>query len=390
MNNNNQNAKDKHFLWSLAGYEPEILKSCKVDQFHVSIISIMLIIVGIYAALAWIFFFSSVTNILPVALVGGIFMGVFIVCFDRALIASLSSGNASFLSLAFRFCLALLLGIFLSQPMIHKIYEPEIKREAQILMDQKVLERKEELERVYASEVETLIDQKTELEDQLSAKLLALNTAESDFKSEMDGSGGTEKYGYSTVAKQKQRILLRHQKEYENLQTSLNPQILDINKEIKAFEEKVTEETATYQAGNQMFGSLLQAEALKSLMAKDGSNTLRNHFYLLSLILILIELSALIAKLIFKTNSYSAKIRYAELREVKTTEVEEEMLIGKLEKYKALTTHNDLDIMEDFYSKSRDINDEKLDEMLKEWETNKTGSFSNYWKAFEEKFLVHH
>ena len=387
--NNNQNSKDKHFLWSLAGYEPEILKTCKVDRFHVTIISIMLIIVGIYATLAWTFFFSSVTNILPVALVGGIFMGVFIVCFDRALIASLSSGNASFLSLAFRFCLALLLGIFLSQPIIHKIYEPEIKREAQILMNQKVLERKEELEKVYASEVETLIDQKTELEDQLSAKLSALNTAESDFKTEMDGSGGTEKYGYSTVAKQKQKILLRHQKEYEALQTSLYPQILAINKEIKAFEEKVTEETATYQAGNQMFGSLLQAEALKSLMAKDESNTLRNHFYLLSLILILIELSALIAKLIFKTNSYSSKIRYAELREVKTTEAEEEMLIEKLEKYKALTTHNDLDIMEDFYSKSRDINDEKLDEMLKEWETNKTGSFSNYWKAFEEKFLVH-
>lgn len=386
--NHHQNAKDKHFLWSLAGYEPAILKTCKVDQFHVNIISVMLIIVGIYATLAWTFFFSSVTDILPIALVGGIFMGIFIVCFDRALIASLSSGNASFFSLAFRFCLALLLGIFLSQPMIHKIYEPEIKREAQILMDQKVLERKAELEKLYTSEVESLQDEKNAMEEQLAAKLLALNEAEADFKAEMDGSGGTERYGYSTVAKQKQTILLRHQKEYNALQTDLHPQIAELNTKIKSFEEKVTEETANYQAGNKTFGTLLQAEALKSLMSKDESNTLRNHFYLLSLILILIELSALIAKLIFKTNSYSSKIRYAEMREVKAIEVEKELLEGKLEKYKALTSHNDLDIMEDFYSKSRDINDEKLDAMLKEWEANKTGSFSNYWKLFEEKFLV--
>ncbi len=379
---------DNSFLWKLAGYEPEILKTCKVDKFHVSIISVLLILVGIYATLAWTFFFSSVTNILPVALIGGIFMGVFIVAFDRALIASLSSGNSSPLSLGFRLCLALLLGIFLSQPMIHKIYEPEIKREAQILMDQKVLERKQELENLYASEVENISNNKQELEDQLSTKLLALNIAEEDFKEEMDGSGGTGQYGYSTVAKQKQRILLRHQKEYEVMQLAMMPQIETLKKELTEFEIKVTEETAEYQAGNKTYGTLLQAEALKSLMKKDESNILRNHFYLLSLILILIELSALIAKLIFKTNSYSSKISYAEISEVKKTSIDKEMLLAKLEKYQSLTTYNDLDIMEDFYSKSKDINEEKLEGLLKDWEESESGSFEGYWKMFEEKFLV--
>lgn len=387
--NNTETTKGQKFLWTLAGYEPEILKNCKVDKFHVSIISVLLILVGIYATLAWTFFFSSVTSYLPIAIIGGLFMGLFIVCFDRALIASLATGNSSPLSLGFRLCLALLLGIFLSQPMIHKVYEPEIMREAQILMDQKVVERKTELEKVYASEVDHLNQQKQQLENQLNNKLLALNTAEKDFKVEMDGSGGTGQYGYSTVAKQKQKILQRHEVEYNQLNAQITPQIAQINMDLDNLKNKVTEETATFQANNMMFGTLLQAEALKSLMKKDASNTLRNHFYLLSIILILIELSALIAKLIFRTDSYKAKISYAETKEVKNVQVQEEMLIAKLQKYQNLTTDNDLDIMEDFYSKSKDINSEKLDAMLKEWETSKKGSFSGYWKAFEEKFLVH-
>ena len=123
-------------------------------------------------------------------------------------------------------------------------------------------------------------------------------------------------------------------------------------------------------------------------MQKDESNTLRNHFYLLSIILILIELSALIAKLIFKTDSYSAKINLTNTKEISSVNVEREMLLAKLQKYQTLTSDNDLDIMEDFYSKAKDINDDKLDALLQEWKLNKKGTFGGYWRAFEEKFLV--
>jgi len=103
----------------------------------------------------------------------------------------------------------------------------------------------------------------------------------------------------------------------------------------------------------------------------------------------LIELSALIAKLIFKTKSYEAQIEYALAKEIDTIKVDKEILLAKLERYQTLTTNNEIDVIENFYSKAKDINDEKLDGLLKEWSTNKTGTFHSYWKTFEDKFLVH-
>ena len=44
--------------------------------------------------------------------------------------------------------------------------------------------------------------------------------------------------------------------------------------------------------------------------------------------------------------------------------------------------------MEDFYSKSKDINEDKLDALLAEWKSSTKGSFNGYWKTFEKKFLV--
>jgi hypothetical protein len=389
MNHQNEIPKSEKFLWTLAGYNPEIIKNCAVDKFHVIIISLLLILVGIYATLAWTFFFTSVTHYLPIAIIGGLFMGIFIVAFDRALIASMAGGNTSIFSLGFRFFLAIILGVFLSQPMIHKIYEPEIKREAQILMDQKVLERKDELGKIYASEIEHLETQKTALQNQLDAKLAALNTSEADFKAEMDGSAGTGKYGYSVVAKQKEKIFKKYETEYAADLAVKTPQIKLLQDKIDAFETKITDEIATYQSNNLMIGTLLQAEALKSLMQKDKSNTLRNHFYLLSLILILIELSALIAKLIFRTKSYEAQIDYASVREINTTTADKEILLAKLARYQSLTTYNEIDVMENFYSKAKDINDEQLDGLLNDYSNNKTGTFNGYWKLFEDKFFVH-
>jgi hypothetical protein len=45
--------------------------------------------------------------------------------------------------------------------------------------------------------------------------------------------------------------------------------------------------------------------------------------------------------------------------------------------------------MENFYSKARDINDEKLNGLLNDYSNKKIGTFNSYWKLFEDKFLVH-
>ena len=324
----------QEFLWNLAGYKKEIVRHCRVDGYHAGIIGLLVLMVGIYATIAWTFFFNTVFYDPIPSIVAGVFMGAFIVAFDRALIASLSGGRPNLFSLAFRFLLALLLGIFLSQPMILKFFEPEIKREAQILVDKKVMERKQELENLYSPETKALTARKNEIDRVLASKKADRDKAEKDFRQEMDGSGGTGKRGYKDISQKKEALLLQYEKDYTQAAEESRPQLAAIQTSLDSIQTAIGKEVETFRQENAEFGTLVQAEALESLMKKDKSHTLRNRYYLLGIILTLIELSALIGKLIFTSRSYTAKVNAFTDEEVKETEIEREINFDRLEEYK--------------------------------------------------------
>ncbi|MCP4120268.1 MAG: DUF4407 domain-containing protein [Bacteroidetes bacterium] len=385
---NQENYRVREYLWNLAGFKKDIIRHCKIDEFHVTIISVLLLMVGIYATLAWTFFFQTVTDNLFISITGGLFMGIFIVSFDRALIASLSTGNTNILSLGFRLMLAFLLGLFLSQPMILKFYEPEVQREAQILMDQKIQERKEEFRLIYATELDNLEDQMSDLESDLDAKKQLLVKAELDFKAEMDGSGGTGQWGYNTVSKQKEKILARHQEEYDELRGTSIPKLSDLRERHDELETKITTDIDAYRADNGRMGTLIQASALESLITKDESGTLRNRILLLTIILTLIELSALIAKLLFKTESYKAMATLIKEEEVSRYLTEKEIVLSKLKKYKTHTLETELQLIQDFFDRSQEVNSRKLDSLMEDWSLSPEGKYKDYWKKFKETLTI--
>ena len=324
----------KEFLWNLAGYQKDIVQHCRVDGYHATIIGSLVLMVGIYAGIAWSFFFGTVFDNPFAAIGAGLFMGAFIVAFDRALIASLAGGKPNIFSLAFRMLLALLLGVFLSQPMILKFFEPEIKREAQILVDRKIMERKQELENLYAPETGALLTRKRELEKQLADRKADRDKAEKDFRQEMDGSGGTGKRGYENISKKKEALLTRHEEQYAEANAKLLPELATVQTRLDSLQGKITAEVDQFRKDNAEFGTLVQAEALESLMKKDTSHTLRNRYYLLGIILTLIELSALIGKLIFASRSYTAKVNAFTDEEIKETQIRREITFHDLDEYK--------------------------------------------------------
>jgi len=386
---NQENYRVREYLWNLAGFKKDIIRQCKVDEYHVTIISLLLLMVGIYATLAWTFFFQTVTDSFFISIIGGLFMGTFIVAFDRALIASLSTGNANVLSLGFRLMLAFLLGLFLSQPMILKFYEPEVQREAQILMDQKNQERKEEFKLIYATEMTSLEEQMSTLRDEIDNKKQLLVSAELDFKAEMDGSGGTGQWGYNVVSKQKEKILTRHQKEYDDLRATAIPKLTELQEKQDELEEKITADMEEFQADNGRMGTLIQAAALESLIAKDESGTLRNRILLLTIILTLIELSALIAKLLFKTESYKAMATLLKEEEVSRSMTDKEIVLSKLKKYKTHTLETELQLIQDFFDRSQEVNSRKLDSLMEEWSLSTEGKYKDYWAKFKETLTIH-
>lgn len=378
----------KRFLWNISGFKKEVISTCKADSYHAQIIGTLLLIVGIYATLAWSFFFQTVTTNPVMPFIAGLFMGFFILSFDRALIASMSAGKTNAWSIVFRLILATVLGIFLAQPMILKFYEKDISREAQILVDKKNQERKNELEAQYKSDLDGLSQQKAALDTSLNTEAKLLTQAEKDFKSEMDGSGGTGRWGYNTVSVQKEKILNKHREEYAKLSDSLRPKIDTIQSQINNLNDKIAKDFESFKQGNTMFGTLVQVEALQSLLAKDKTGSLRMRYYLLAFILALIELSALIAKMLFRMKSYRAKIDVITEQEVGTSVNDKEMLLKEQEENKNPVKQNESELMKKFFKDTKDVNNENLDQLIAEWKNDPNGTYEELWELFKKRFTI--
>ena len=379
----------QRILWAISGHQHDIICETKIDNYRATIVGAILLMVGIYATLAWTFFFSLVMTSFFTAMVCGLFAGFFILLFDRALICSISFGQKNIWALSFRFTLALILGVFLSQPIILKLYEPDIKREAVILIDKKNQERRSELDKLYSTEVNNLKDRRTVIFNKLSEKQKQLITNEEAFKKEMDGSAGTGRWGYNTVSQKKESIYKKDLSEYEQLKKETEPDVKRIDARIDTIQTLINSQLSGFEKSTQNQGFLIQAEALQSLLIKDTTHTLRNRYYLLMVILTLIELSALISKLILDTPSYSKRVDYILEKEMKETAMDKEIIFSKLDRYTELTLERERKIVEEFFEKTNTTKDKKLDKIVDDWNNSEEQTYHNTWGILKNKLIIH-
>lgn len=381
--------KLNRILWAISGHQREIIATTKVDSYRATIVGAILLMVGIYATLAWTFFFSTVMGNIVTAIIGGLFAGFFILLFDRALICSISYGKRNIWALGFRFLLALILGVFLSQPIIMKLYEPDIRREAAILVDKKNQERRRELEQIYSTEITALQTRKNDLNTALLDKKNQLLVNEEAFKKEMDGTGGTGRWGYNTVSQKKESIYKKDQAELEELKAQTQPEIKRIDARLDTIQADVNRQLGSFVKATQNQGFLIQAEALQSLLTNDKTHTLRNRYFLLMIILTLIELSALISKLILETGSYGKKVDYILNREIKETETDNEIFTNKIEKYKKHVLERESAMVDDFFEKTNPVQQQKLNEIVNGWDRNGNQTYHNTWDILLKNLMIH-
>lgn len=375
-------------FWAISGHQREIIAETKVDNYRATIVGAILLMVGIYASLAWTFFFSTVmTNIFP-AIIGGLFAGFFILLFDRAIICSISYGKKNFWALSFRFALALILGVFLAQPIILKLYEPDIKREAAILVDKKNQERKKEMELIYAAEVNSLTNRKQALNTALAEKQSQLLANEEAFKKEMDGSGGTGRWGYHIVSQKKESIYKKDLQELEEMKKQYQPELKNIDARLDTIQANINRQLNSFVEATKNQGFLIQAEALQSLLQNDKTNTLRNRYVLLMIILTLIELSALISKLILDTGSYGKKVDFILEKEKKETDTSREIFSNNINHYKDLTLQRETNIIHDFFSKTDPVQQAKMDKFVTGWDKADGQTYSNTWGIIQHHLMI--
>lgn len=379
-------SKFTELLWWLSTAEKELLVDAVVDRNRYRIIGMTVLATWAFATLAWTYFFSTVTDTSWLAIPLGLFMGFIILTIDRALIKGINKFNKNrFLPLLFRGLLAVTIGIFMAQPALLYMFKKEIRLQTSLDNEKKKLFKKQELDSLYKNRKTELLLQKEILQKENASKYNDVATARNNFLSETDGSGGTGKVGIKDIAIAKRDEYQKMDEEYNVLLKTNEPRIKAVENELNNIETAIKKEEAAF---TNYFndGFLTQIEALNNLIKNNSA--LQYRYYLLMIILLLIELMPVIAKTLLPAGTYDEKVM---LRE----EMEKEMANSNIKKEKelkelfnTLAYQNDTEAITEFFNLTKDDRNEKMKAFSKKWKENNHQTFDGLWEQMKKEILT--
>ena len=373
-------------IWWLSTAEKELLVDAVVDRNRYKIVGMTVLATWAFATLAWSYFFSTVTGNSWLAIPLGLFMGFIILTIDRALIKGINKFNKNrVIPLLFRGLLAITIGVFMAQPALLYMFKKEITLQISLDNEKKQLFKKQELDALYKNRKTELLSQKEKLQKENNAKYEDVAAARNNFLAETDGSGGTGKVGIKDIAIAKRNEYQKLDGEYQHLLTANQPKITDVEGELKTIEEKIKKEE---QAFTNYFndGFLTQIEALNNLI-KDNS-ALQYRYYLLVIILLLIELMPVIAKTLLPAGKYDEKVLLREEMEkdIAHSNTRKEQELKEL--YNTLAHQNDTEAIIAFFNLTRDDRTEKMKAFSKKWKEDNHQTFDGLWEKIKKEILT--
>ncbi len=374
------------FLWWLSTTEKELIQDCTVDRNRYAITGMAVLGTWLFATLAWSYFFSTVVNNMIIIILLGIFMGLIILGIDRALIKGITATNKRKSGpILFRLVLALTIGTFMAQPALLYLFNKEIHVQISLDNEHRKIAKQHELDSLYAPLTTQLQQQKNLLQQQLDSKYNEVGTARDAFIAETDGTGGSGKIGLKNIARAKQSEYLKLDAAYNELYIATQPTLNSLDSSLKAI-------TYTKQNEMQLFSTLMndgfltQVEALNNLIQNNAAAQFR--YYLLIIILVLIELMPVIAKSLLPDGTYDEKVKFREIMEkqIAETNIQHE---GRLkEMYNQIAFEQDNDFIREFFNEARNERKQKMRARLQRWRDSDNSSFDQMWESLKKDILT--
>lgn len=374
------------FLWWLSTAEKEIISDCAIDRNRYAITGYAVLGTWLFATLAWTYFFSTVVSNWLYSIPLGIFMGAIILGIDRALIKGINAQNKTkFWPLAIRGLLALTIGTFMAQPALLYLFDKEIHVQISLDNEQRKRDKQQQLDSFYAVQKNALQQQKFSIQQQLNSKYNEVADARNNFISETDGTGGSGKIGLKDIAKAKQNEYEKLDAQYNLLNAESMPKQNSIDSSLAAIELSRQKEMATYTALLND-GFLTRIEALRNLIQNNSAAAFR--YYLLVVILVLIELMPVIAKTLLPNGTYDSKIKLREELEkyIAQNNIDKEKALKEL--YNNTAFEQDSNFIVQFFADAKKERQEKMYEKLQQWRKKENESFDSVWSDLKNDFLT--
>lgn len=295
-------------LWC-AGINPDVLAKCPGDILKYTTLGGAMLLIAILGGIsASIFLMLSFNVSFILAIPGGCFWGFLILSLDRLLLTTVQKGKSGRVSIILRIVLSISLSLFISEPLMMKLFQGEI--EAKLSADLRnvvtieVDKKKEEL----TPQITALNDQNKKLSEQTESLRQAVTTAENAYIAEAEGTAGTHKKGKGPVFKEKSIAFERAKAAYETAKVendskiqANNSKIEDFNKQIATIEEEVREKQGLAS------GALARHKALYTIVMSDMGAAL---IYLpLFFALLCLDTLAISTKLFMGETPYERRLR---------------------------------------------------------------------------------
>lgn len=373
------------FLWWLSAAEPELLEECVIDRNRYAITGMSVLCTWLFATLAWTFFFITVSHSYLLAILLGLFMGFIILCIDRALIKGITATNKNKLwPLLFRGLLACTIGFFMAQPALLYLFDKEVHLQISLDNEQKKRLKAQQVDSLYASQKNNLLQQKGQLQHQLDDKYKEVAAARDAFIAETDGTGGSGKVGLKDIAHAKQNEYQKLDEQYRQMQLLNQPQITATDSSLAAMQSaKQKEQQAFEQLLND--GFLTRIEALEHLVQNNSAVEIR--YYLLVILLMLIELMPVIAKSLLPVGTYDEKVRLREKMERIMAENNYDKELALKELYNQTAFDQDMVFIKSFFEQAEKERKERMMQQVQQWKKDEHRSFDSIWKRIKEGML---
>ncbi|MEM9836644.1 MAG: DUF4407 domain-containing protein [Bacteroidota bacterium] len=291
------------FFWFCSGANPDILTVCPRSE-HIKFVGVggTVFFTGLLAALSGGYaFFTVFGSVFAASIFGGLW-GLIIFNLDRFIVSTIKKeggiGRQFVLALP-RFLLAMVLAIVISKPLELRIFQAEI---TEILTDQK-LERLAAIELGYQEKLAALEADIATLKSETAQSLQRRETDYQDYKCECDGTCGTGKRGRGSECERKEAKYLQSNREYQELKAVNEQEMANLHSEMTAVK---TDRLAGRELAEDTFATGLMARLKASNELPFGPS------FFLTLLIMLIEISPILAKLLAPRGPYDEMLKKVE------------------------------------------------------------------------------
>lgn len=299
----------QQFLMICSGANIHILRKSPSEWNKYAGIGGIVLFTAVFATLSASYAMYTVFENEFTAVGFGILWGLMIFNLDRYIVSSIKKTgtfwNQFFMAVP-RLILATFLGIVISKPLELKIFEKEVNKQLNTIIQRNKTELQKTMNGRILQQSGPFAEEKSQIQKQIAAKQTSLDSATVELEKEILGkqTGLTSgKVGFGSNAKRKQELKEQRKKDLEDYQKQMQPRLKYLDEQISGvYKNLQTEQKNSEKAENKFDGFAARLQALSEL--GDTNKVMALASFFIMMMFITLEISPVLVKLISSVGPY--------------------------------------------------------------------------------------